>query len=44
MDKMSVKIEVYVTVDSVDEARDIAQHLEEMLDDNGIINSVNVTE
>lgn len=43
MDKFSILIEVNVTVSSTEEAKEIAYDLHEILNDNGITNSVNVT-
>jgi hypothetical protein len=41
---LKVKYPVNVTVDTVDEATEIASDLKEILDKNGITNSVNVTD
>jgi hypothetical protein len=41
---ISVLIEVNVTVENVEEANDIAEHLHETLNRNGITNSVNATD
>lgn len=40
---LSIKIDVYVTVVSMEEAEDIAHDLHEFLNNNGITNSTNVT-
>lgn len=41
---ISVLIEVNVTVDSVEEAKGISEDLHEILNENNITNSVNVTD
>lgn len=41
---ISVKLEVYVTVDNVEDAKEVAHDLKEILDDNGITNNVVVTD
>ena len=41
---MSVRIDVYVTVENIKEVEEIAHDLHEILNDNGITNSVNVTD
>lgn len=38
----SVLIKVYVTVDSIDDAEDIADDIHEILSDSGIINGAEV--
>ena len=42
--KYSVLIEVNVTVNDMDEARDIAKDIHDIISDAGITNSVNVTD
>lgn len=42
MEKMSVKIEVNVTVDSINDAKDIAYDLQEILNNNNITNTVTI--
>lgn len=42
--KISVLIEVNVTVSNIDEAKAIAHDLSEILNNNGITSSVNVTD
>ncbi|EQB4340900.1 hypothetical protein ACYJ2U_001619 [Clostridium botulinum] len=44
MGKISVKIEVNVIVENMDEAKEIAHDLHKILNDNGITNSTNVTD
>jgi len=39
-----MKIEVFVTVEHVEDAQEIATDLHKILSDNGITNSVNVTD
>lgn len=41
---LSILINVNITVESIEDARDIADDLSEILNDNGIINSINVTD
>lgn len=43
MDKFSILIEVNVTIGKIKEAEEIAHDSHEILSDNGITNSVNVT-
>ena len=40
----SVLIEVNITVDNMEDAKNIAHDLHEILNNNGITNSVNLTE
>lgn len=41
---ISVLIEVNVTVENIEDANDIAHDISEILDNNGVVNSVNVTD
>jgi len=39
-----VMLEVYVTVENIEEAKEIAHDLHEILGDRGVTNSINVTD